>query len=158
MMYLVEVANKKGKKDIHGEHIRHDIVGLGIARPPQVSYTVLYRFEGQLNLKELNTIAKELLIDPVTQNCMIHGFYENIHVPPKKSTAEYHVEVWYKPGVTDTVAESVTKAIGDLGIKKELKIQTGHKYNIRGCSNQKMVEQITQRLLANTMIQQYTIQ
>jgi phosphoribosylformylglycinamidine synthase len=62
-----------------------------------------------------------------------------------------------KNGVTDTVAESVIKAARDMGIDKALKVKTGHKYVFNGPAPEATLQQIAKRLLANPMIQEYTI-
>ena len=66
--------------------------------------------------------------------------------------------MWYKQGVTDTVSQSVIKAIKDLGIKEELVVKTGKKYCFDGKNITSVkLKEITTNLLANTLIQEYLI-
>lgn len=158
MIYQIEVSLNKGFKDVHGHNIKHDISYIGIKDKPEVKYTPLFYIEGSLDLRQINSIAKNLLIDPVTQNCSIKSVsLKNDRAKDKKETSGYEVEVWFKPGVTDVVSESVVKAIKDLGIDKELKVKTGHKYVFNGSVSLEAVKQITERLLVNLMIQKYHI-
>jgi phosphoribosylformylglycinamidine synthase len=68
------------------------------------------------------------------------------------------VDVWYKKGVTDTVSESVIKAVKDLGIEKEIKVKTGHRYRLYGKVSQTVLNNIAMKLLANTLVQEYIAQ
>ena len=158
MIYQIEVTLNKGFKDVHGHNIKHDISYIGIKDKPDVRYTPLFHIEGSLDLRQINSIVKNLLIDPVTQNCIIKSISsKNNSDKGKKETAGYEVEVWFKPGVTDVVSESVIKAIKDLGIDEELKVKTGHKYLFSGSVSLEAVKQIAERLLVNPMIQKYSI-
>jgi phosphoribosylformylglycinamidine (FGAM) synthase PurS component len=72
MAYHIEVALKKSSRDQHGEHVRHDVVDLGLPRVPEVSYASVYSIDGDsLTAEEVETIARDLLIDPVTQTYSI---------------------------------------------------------------------------------------
>lgn len=158
MIYQIEVTLNKGFKDVHGHNIKHDISYIGIKDKPEVMYTPLFYIEGNLDLRQINSIAKNLLIDPVTQNCSIKSIsLKNNTAKEKKRMPGYEVEVWFKPGVTDVVSESVIKAIKDLGIDKELRVNTGHKYVFSEKVSMEAVKQITERLLVNPMIQKYQI-
>ncbi len=74
-----------------------------------------------------------------------------------KETKVWTVEVWPKKGVTDTVAESTRKGIWDMGIKGVKKVRTGKKYLLFGPLSSKEIETICQRLLANKVIQNYSV-
>jgi phosphoribosylformylglycinamidine synthase len=96
-------------------------------------------------------IASELLSDRIT---------ECYRVNSKSAFRKYKfpiIEVLYKKGVTDTVAESIVKAIRDLGITKHVKINTGHKYCIHGNVSRTVLDKIASKLLANTLVQEYKI-
>lgn len=157
MIYKIEIALKNNVRDTHGENVRHDIKYLGVKHPPKVKYFPLYQIEGDLNLREINIIAKNLLIDPITQTCTIRFISEEYKAEGKKQSPKHTVEVWYKHGVTDTVAESVVKAVGDLGVKKQINVKTGQKYLFESSISLPAVKLITERLLVNSLIQQYSI-
>jgi phosphoribosylformylglycinamidine (FGAM) synthase PurS component len=70
---------------------------------------------------------------------------------------KYEVEIWYKPGVTDAVGDSVKKGIGDLNISGVESVKTGQVYVISGKVGKKEIEKICSGLLANTIVQYYRI-
>lgn len=66
------------------------------------------------------------------------------------------VEVSYKQGVTDAVADTVKKGINDLGIKKVSYVRTVQKYIIDGNLSKEEIEKICKDLLANPVIQNFS--
>ncbi|HBU70127.1 MAG TPA: hypothetical protein DEE98_07060 [Elusimicrobia bacterium] len=148
MISKVQINLKPSFRDRHGEHISHEIAEMNLKSRPHVKYHPVYRIEGELGKSELNDIAAKLLIDPVT---------ENYSLAPLKKAGTVEVEVWLKKGVTDTVSDSVVKAVRDLGIVKPVKVNTGHKYILAGKVDKKSAAEIAQKLLANPIIQEYSI-
>jgi phosphoribosylformylglycinamidine synthase len=144
MIYQVEVSFKKQFRDKHGEHVRHEIAGLGVKGITAVKYSPVYLIEGELSRQEAERISSRLLIDPVTEQYAIN--------PAGKGALS--AEIWFKKGVTDTVAESVAKAVKDIGISQPLKIKTGHKFGFQGKTTSAAVKQIAVKLLYNPMIQE----
>ena len=77
------------------------------------------------------------------------------------------IEVVFKSGVTDTVAENICKGIGDLDISclpETITAQTGRQYNFHFRSDQTspqskrdLLEIIATRLLANEVIESFNI-
>lgn len=151
MIYQIEALPSKGHSEPHGRHVLQEIKDSGIKDVRKVSYAPLYQIEGHLNLREIDMIARQLLIDPVTQTYALC----NPSNPRRSGGGGFEIEIWYRHGVTDTVAESVVKAVKDLGIDKHVKVKTGHKYVIETSLSRGAVEQVVSRLLANPMIQEY---
>jgi phosphoribosylformylglycinamidine synthase len=154
MAYKIEVFTKDGFRDPHGEHVRHDIAELELGRVKKVVASALYLIEGELAEKDVRRIATELLIDPITQDFTVETVPAAITV---HGAGKHAIEVWFKHGVTDTVAESVTKAIADLGIIARLTVKTGSKFTLLGEISIKAVEQVARRLLANPIIQEFKV-
>jgi len=156
MIYTIETMLRKGFHDRHGEHVRQDILDSGITNAPKVRSSQLYRIEGALTRPELEAIAARLLTDPVTDTYRITG---GESAPKKSSGGKRHdIEVWLKHGVTDTVADSVAKAVRDLGIDTAIKVKAGHKFVFEGVVTVQAVRRIAERQLVNPMVQEYTIQ
>jgi phosphoribosylformylglycinamidine synthase len=178
-MFEIEICTKKGFKNSRGEHVLSDIFGIGIESVTEVEYSPLYAIDGGITLAEAETIALELLSDKITEIYTCR--YEKQSVEESLKTrfsagmtaletatcadsairprpAFFVIEVWYKKDVTDTVSESVIKAVKDLGIKKEIKVKTGHKYYLRGKASQTVLNDIATKLLANTLVQEYVAQ
>jgi len=161
-VYEIEVLPKKGFKDVHGEHVLSEIGGIGIGGVEEVSYSPLYRINGDLTFNEAEIIARELLIDKITEKSSVKTIeancYPSVNSEPRTPHSNISViEVWYKKGVTDTVADSVVKAVKDLGINKNITVKTGHKYRMSGKVSPKTLETAATKLLANTLIQEYFI-
>jgi phosphoribosylformylglycinamidine synthase len=133
---------------------------MGMKSAPKVNYYPVYRLDGNVSDGEVERIASKLLIDPITEKYTVSCPEESPAPRGKKAkkSREHNIEVWLKPGVTDTVAESVVKAIRDLGIPQQVKVKTGHKFVFKGTIAPAAVKQIAERLLVNPMIQEYTIQ
>jgi len=68
------------------------------------------------------------------------------------------VQVWYKKGVTDAVADTVKKGALDIGIKGIDSAKTGYEYTITGDISCENIEKICKGLLANKVVQEYVIQ
>jgi len=144
--YIVEIFYKKGLFDAFGYQTKKSIEELGIFSVKNVKVSQLYRFEGNINKKTIQKIVDEILLDKVSQK---FSFLE------KKRNRKniWSVEVWYKKGVTDTIAETTLRAIKDLGIKNKIKVSTGTKYVLKGNIKKEEVETICQKILANPLIQ-----
>ncbi|MDR2351456.1 MAG: phosphoribosylformylglycinamidine synthase subunit PurS [Endomicrobium sp.] len=152
-MFEIDIFPKKGFKDSRGEHVLSEILDIGIKCVKKVDYSSLYIIDGDINKSEVKTVAA-LLSDKITE-----GFKVTSVAQEKKSKNPINsiIEVLYKKGVTDTVSESVAKAIKDLGIIKDVKVKAGHKYYLHGTASQNVLNKIAVKLLANTLVQEYKI-
>ena len=115
---------------------------------------MLYRIEGDLDEKQADIICRDLLSDPVIQWYRVND-KKGSHKKPDGN--EFSADVFYKKGVTDAVGESVKIGIRDLGIDGTRSVKTGFRYRIAGGISSKDVESICQSLLANGVIQDYSI-
>ncbi|MDR3195888.1 MAG: phosphoribosylformylglycinamidine synthase subunit PurS [Endomicrobium sp.] len=150
-MFEIEIFTKNGFKDSRGEHVLSAIAGLGVKGATKVDYAPLYIIDGDISQTEAMTIASELLSDKITEK------FEISSKPQSGKSKNSVIEVLYKKGVTDTVAESVVKAIKDLGVTKEVKVKTGRKYYIYGNCSRVVLDKIAGKLLANALVQEYKI-
>ncbi|HPO51883.1 MAG TPA: phosphoribosylformylglycinamidine synthase subunit PurS [bacterium] len=151
-VYVVEIGLRKGLFDAFGNEVAHSIRELGINGIDRVDVYDVYRVYGDVNFSLVRRIAKDLLLDPVAQTMKIYRCGE------KQKSSCISVEVWYKQGVTDPVAMTAIKGIKDLGIKNEVKINCGKKYEFHGSKlNRELIEMICTKILANTLIQDYII-
>jgi len=152
MIFEIEIKTKEGFVDPQGLHTVSDIAGIGIKDISSVKYVAVYRVEGDITDKQATIIAKELLSDKITEDFEVKK-YSKIE---DKKLEKNSIEVWYKHGVTDTVSQSVVKAIKDLGINEELVVKTGKKYCLKGKNiDANKLKKIATGLLANTLIQEY---
>jgi len=152
MQWKVEIGYRPNATDAMGEGIKKDIEDLNILGVEYVKAMQLYILEGELSEAEIENICTNLLTDSVTQ------YYEykssNHH---KNDVGAWMVEVSYKHGVTDAVGDSTVKGIKDLGINKQISAKTGKRIIIKGELSESDMELICRRLLANEVIQNYSL-
>jgi phosphoribosylformylglycinamidine synthase II len=142
----VEVSAKPSLPDPRGEALKADIRDLGIGTVRQIRVSDVYLLEGTLSQKELETICRQLLADPVVQD------YSIGEAPPTPQDA-HAIEVAYNPGVMDPVEESVSKGIRDLGVTTVTSVKTAKRYYLSGRLSAGDIELISAKLLVNSVIQ-----
>jgi phosphoribosylformylglycinamidine (FGAM) synthase PurS component len=90
----------------------------------------IYRLEGNLNDAEIKKIASELLCDRIVEKFVIDALPD--------SEKELFLDIWYKPGVTDVVGESVRRAARDLNIDSVEKAFSGTRIRFHAASSLRM--------------------
>jgi phosphoribosylformylglycinamidine synthase II len=142
----VEVSVKPGLPDPRGESLKADIRDLGIGTVQQIRVSDVYLLEGNLSQKELESICRQLLADPVAEQ---YSLGEAPPAPP----GTHAVEVAYNPGVMDPVEESVSKGIRDLGVTTVTSVKTAKRYYLSGQLSASDIELISSKLLVNSVVQ-----
>jgi len=142
----VEVSVKPSLPDPRGEALKADIRDLGIGTVRQIRVSDVYLLEGDLSRKELETICRQLLADPVVED------YSIGEAPPTPPDA-HAIEVAYNPGVMDPVEESVSKGIRDLGVTTVTSVKTAKRYYLSGRLSAGDIELTSSKLLVNSVIQ-----
>ena len=160
MEYLIEVSYKPGFFDALGNTAKKDIKDLGIPGVSKVKSAQLYHIEGEIKEKELKFLCEELLSDPITQQYKISissdgRWKTRLAARQAKDEHIFTVQVWYKKGVTDAVADTVKKGTIDLGIQGMNTVKTGYEYTIIGNVSSEQIERICRGLLANKVVQEY---
>ncbi|WP_413853274.1 phosphoribosylformylglycinamidine synthase subunit PurS [Candidatus Ruminimicrobium bovinum] len=154
MIYEIAIRTKKGFSNSHNVSLLNDIKIMGIDGVENVEYFPVYRIISDIDDKKVSVIANELLTDRITEEFSISKYKTS----EEKETEKNSIEVWLKHGVTDTVSESVVKAIKDLGITDNVIVKTGHKYCFNGSGiTVEKLNKIAKGFLANTLIQEYKI-
>jgi phosphoribosylformylglycinamidine synthase len=152
MEWKIEIGYKQNATDSMGEGIKKDIEDLNISGVEYVKTMQLYILEGELTEEDLENICLNLLTDSVTQYYEYKGTDHH-----KDDLGAWMIEVLYKHGVTDAVGDSTAKGIKDLGINKPVSAKTGKRIIIKGQLSENEIELICRRLLANEVIQNYSI-
>jgi len=156
MRWRIEVSDKLPQ--LSG--LAQDIKDLGIDSVESIFFSQLYFLEGDFSARQIDRICSQLLADNITQNyCFLDERDKSFHAG--------RIEVIFKDGVTDTVAENVFKGIADLDVSRHLapvSVQTGRQYNFHFRSDQTshqekkyFLEMIAIRLLANEVIESFDI-
>ncbi len=145
--WRIEVFNTQGSVDVHGAGVFEDIRELGIKSVEAVQSAKVFLIEADFDKKFAERIAKELLTDPVCEE-----YYIGRSKAPAGLAKATLIEVHLKSGVTDPVAQSVTTAIADMGVKVD-NVRTARKYVLLGQINQSQIDTISQKILANDCIE-----
>jgi len=148
--WIIEIFKKKNILDVFGEEIKKSINELGIFNIDEVKVSTIYKIESDTDKKKIEKIAKELLIDAVSEDFKIYR-------KTGKKKDYWLVEVFLKEGVTDPVGDTAKKTIIESGILKNVVVKTGKKYYIKGNLKENQVKEICEKILANTLIQNYFI-
>ncbi|MEW6556441.1 MAG: phosphoribosylformylglycinamidine synthase subunit PurS [Elusimicrobiota bacterium] len=148
--YKIFVKCKDKVFDAEAEKIKKDIFAMGVKKKLSVKIAQIYKISGSISFRKIKKICTALLVDPLIQVININFESQN------KCLA---VEVYYKNGVTDTVAETVKIGIKDMGIGNELFVKTGKKYFFESIPrlSKKELKLIAKKILANTVIHNYRI-
>jgi phosphoribosylformylglycinamidine synthase II len=154
MIYRVEVTTKPGFPDAQGASIRRQVRALGIEGIETVAVADLYFLQGDLNEERVRRLIDTLLCDPVVEQAT--------WAPVDPAAAEavergWQVEITLLPGVTDSVAESLLAGAGMVDLTGLEQAATGHRYTFTGSLKRPEIEAVITRLLANEVIQTYTI-
>ena len=147
MVYRIEVGTRPGFRDPHAEETLGSIRELGVQTVEHVAFYRVYYLKGTFDHQTAERIARELLIDPVTQE---YGVEEKLG---EHGRDVWSVEIAYKPGVMDPVEESARKAIGDMGVTGLEGVKTARRYAIRGRLSEDEKALIIDKALANRVIE-----
>lgn len=164
MIYRVEVSTKTDFRDARGESIRQQAEALGVESLRTVTVTDLYFLKGELEKAAVDRLANTLLHDPVVEQVAWQPYYPDSvtgdpvgGVNPPPAVAAWQVEVTLLPGVTDSVAESLLEGSRLIGLTGLEQAATGKRYNLLGQLELETARRIAGHLLANEVIQTYTI-
>jgi phosphoribosylformylglycinamidine synthase II len=145
--WRVEVFNRSGFSDVHGQSVLEDIQELGIGSVQVVQSARVFLIEADFDKDFAERLARELLTDPVCEE-----YYIGRSGAPAGLAKATLIEVHLKSGVTDPVAGSVMAAIADMGVKAH-NVRTARKYVLLGQITQKQTDTIAKKILANDCIE-----
>ena len=149
----IEVAFQKGVRDALGEKTKKRIID-NLSLPVQRVNTVeVYTILGNLTPKELSASARGPLSDPVIQKFAINK--------PVAAGFDWLIEVGFRAGVTDNVGKTASEAIelllGNRLASRKISVYTSRQYLITGKIKKVDAEKIAAGLLANDLIEHYSI-
>jgi phosphoribosylformylglycinamidine synthase II len=139
------------KSDPVADALLSDAHALGLKSVRKIDRELLYFLEGKLTSAEREKLRTELLTDPVVQA----GAWRD--KPAKSPAGGFVIEVALRPGVTDPVAEEIVRCARMLGVDGVQRAATGTRYVVRGALPPKQRTTLAKRLLANDVIQRFTI-
>src|SRR5207249_1203214 len=100
---------------------------------------------------QIDQLTQQLLIDPAIQTAQISQ-------ETNASNSDHIIDIFFHPGVTDTLAESVLTGASMLGIVSLEHVETGRRYILDKRLSEDEVRIITEALLYNPVIQNYVLQ
>ena len=156
MYSRIEVFFKDELPDPLGNNIRSEIEAFDFPGVTNVRIRQVYIIFGNISKNDLDTIAKKLLVDTITQHYQISDLVVSAQSDDsgiRISDSGYHtIEISRKPGVMDPVEQSVLKALRDIGIGVN-GVKTAQKYVIDGDISKESIHSIATKILANTKIE-----
>ena len=161
--YFIEVRAVSSPHDQEAHKLARDIIHLPAHQLPSLSVintsqsplilrtAQLYQISGSLTPSQIDQLTRQLLVDPVVQEAKVFRTAAAIE-------AAHVVDVFFHPGVTDTLAESVITGARLLGIDEIVHVETGRRYLLDQRLHVGEARLIAEQLLYNPVIQQYTLQ
>ena len=151
--YFIEVSKKEGLPNGEAMALLESARDLGVEAIDRLQVGRLYVLQGHLTEAALISVREELLCDPVAEEARIG----EDHLPSFEGTLT--VKVSYHPGVTDAGAETVSEALGQLGVQGVTQVATGTLYHLflKEAPSAETVARLCERLLANPVIQHYEV-
>jgi phosphoribosylformylglycinamidine synthase len=162
MLWEVDIYPLPDEPDRAGAAVAAQAADLGWAEKPDVLAAHGYLVQGALDRRQIEQVARELLVDGVVERGILGIAGDaSLSEPPRvaggetaKSTPR-QVYVLPKPGVMDPVAQSARAAIADFGFAAET-VRTFKKYWIAGLADDKL-SLLCSRVLANDAIEQVVV-
>jgi phosphoribosylformylglycinamidine synthase len=153
MAYRVEVGLKPNIRDARGEKIKTRIAG-DLKIPVETVRTVdVYTVDASLSREEMEKVATGPFLDPIIQDY-------SLGEPLSGADFDWAIEVGYKPGVTDNVGRTAREAV-EILLQRKLKagegVYTSVLYFLKGKLTRGQAESIATGLLANTLIQRFSV-
>ncbi|GHO69148.1 phosphoribosylformylglycinamidine synthase subunit PurL [Ktedonobacter sp. SOSP1-52] len=155
--FHIEVRATAERHDVHARQLARDIAQLSIDSLPSLATIAdaplylhtaqLYHLTGSLSPQDVERLSQELLTDPVIQEAHLSTYADTAHT----------VDVFFHPGVTDTLAESVLEGARMLGLTGIARVETGRRYLLDERLSEAEVRTLADALLYNPVIQHYEL-
>jgi phosphoribosylformylglycinamidine synthase len=152
MAHRIEVGLQSAVKDAWGEKIKRRVWEDLHLRVDAVSGIDVYTLDMEATAEDLMLIAEGPLVDPVIQRYAVDA--------PLAQDFDWLIEVGFRPGVTDNVGRTAREAVElVLGrkVRADEKVYTSKQCLIKGSLSLQEVETIATGLLANELVQRFSI-
>jgi phosphoribosylformylglycinamidine synthase len=173
--YIIEVRAIAERYDILAQQVARELLLLPALARGKAAYPLrtakLYHLTGSLSPTAIDQLTHNLFIDPVTQQATVTTTSTSTDtaslsaVPQQNAISNFRmndsstvVDVFFHPGVTDTLAESIQAGAILLGVHGLEQVETGQRYFLDARLSEDEVRLITEALLYNPVIQEYTLQ
>ncbi len=149
--YLIEVAVRDPALDVEARSALHDLQEYGMPELANARSVRLYALHGPFSPTDVDTIASELLADPV-----VEMFSVNQPVFPSRDNLDHVVEISKRPGVMEPSEASALKGVSELGYQADW-LRIGRRYIFNGPVSKNALYIAVTRILANPVIEQVSI-
>ncbi len=152
MAHRIEISYREGLLDVPGEKLKRRIksdLGFDIEKAHVVE---VYTVDADLGPGILEALSTEAFVDPVIQKGLLDT--------ATQAEGDWVVEVGYKPGVTDNVgrtAKEVIEAMTGREFADGEAVYTSRMHFLKGSLTEDNVHHIAVDILANVLINRYTI-
>jgi len=151
MLWEVEIRPATGQVDREGARIMAECSGLGLQSVSTVEAARSFLLQGDLDDAAVSQISRSLLADTVAEEFSIHRLDSGAARNGDSGSGQL-LNVLFKPGVTDNVANSALKALKDQDVPVEA-IATCRKYWLNADAAGAEVERLSNRVLSNDAIE-----
>ncbi|MBW3543593.1 MAG: phosphoribosylformylglycinamidine synthase subunit PurS, partial [Planctomycetes bacterium] len=158
MLWEVEIRPAAGQVDRDGRRVLDEGRALGVRSIDRVAASRSFLIETDADREAVERAARGLLADLVAETfdvARLDGGGDAAGGVPHSETngrGELLLNVLFKPGVTDNVAASTKRALGDAGFSVE-NVATCRKYRINADAAGDDVSRLASRVLANDAIE-----
>jgi phosphoribosylformylglycinamidine synthase len=150
MLWEVEIGPISGEIDREGIRVLTEARALGLESISFVRGARSYLIEGPAAGSDVARVAAAWLADSVVETFVVRKVPDEDPSPPGQSAQLLNVLL--KPGVTDNVGETATRALRDLGLSVE-RVATCRKYWVDAAATPHDVDRLCARVLANDSIE-----
>ena len=155
MLWEVEIRPEADQVDREGNRVLNECRALGVESIRQVRAARSFLVQTSAGRQAVEQCAADLLVDTVVEEHSIQQLAGNDSGEPSKQTApaDRLINVLFKPGVTDNVAQSTRAALVDLGMQIDA-VATCRKYWVNADANDDELQRVAAKILSNDAIEQ----
>ncbi len=153
MLWEIEIHPAAHLPDREGGRVRNQCQALGVSTIREVRSARSFLIEAELTRPQVEKIAAGFLADTVVETYAVRSLSNSAKSNSNMPEQESLLNVLYKPGVTDNVADSVKVALVDLGHSVS-GVRTCHKYWLNSDADGADLKRVAGKVLANEAIQQ----
>ncbi|NQV23709.1 MAG: phosphoribosylformylglycinamidine synthase subunit PurL [Rhodopirellula sp.] len=152
MLWEVEIRPAAGQVDREGQRVLAECSGLGLQSIASVDAARSFILQGELADDVVTRVSRTLLADRVAESFTIHRLDTAAGNSSSGTQNGQLLNVLFKTGVTDNVANSALKAMKDQDVSVEA-VATCRKYWVNGDASDAEIDRLSTKVLFNDAIE-----
>ena len=152
MLWEVEIRPASGQVDREGARVLAECSGLGLQSVASVEAARSFLLQGELSDDEVTRVSRTLLSDSVAESFTIHRLDAAAEASTNDSQSGQLLNVLFKAGVTDNVANSALKTLKDQDVPVEA-VATCRKYWVNADAAESEISRLSAKVLSNDAIE-----